>query len=216
MFSSHLASHDRPLIILCICRFEKMHPAPVWATEARKKIMKKKRARESKNVQGEEQASGSDSDASSDDDVDDEVDELFRTTTGTKRKYHRNGLLESGEIDIDRVRDANQVEATSGAIVEIGFHSRAQVLFSATSDRRLRLFQVCSHRASGLSLLTLYLFSLLTHYADRRYGECSTTNNSCPRATHHFGRFPSLRLIDSNDRFSSLLHVIRFTNWSSY
>lgn len=29
-----------------------------------------------------------------------------------------------------------------GAIVEVGFHPRAQVLFSATSDRRLRLFQI--------------------------------------------------------------------------
>lgn len=83
-----------------------MHPAPSWATEARRKVMKK-RARENK-IGGEDD--DEDEDESSEDE--DEVDNLFRATGGKKRPS-RKGLLKAGEIDIDRVRDANQVEASS-------------------------------------------------------------------------------------------------------
>ncbi|KWU45929.1 WD40 repeat-like protein [Rhodotorula sp. JG-1b] len=130
-------------------QFEKMHPPPQWAVDARRKILRR-RAAEAKHggnaallIESDE-SDASDNEAASADEKD-EVDDLFRKATigGTKggRKV-RGGKIEPGEIDIDRVRDANQHEAKSGAIVEVGFHPRAQVLFSATSDRRLRLFQI--------------------------------------------------------------------------
>lgn len=78
--------------------------------------MKKNRAKEAGAIR-EDQDSGDSDEANSsvaeeEGDVDDEVDDLFRTT-GAKTKSGRKGLLKSGELDIDRVRDANQAEATS-------------------------------------------------------------------------------------------------------
>lgn len=69
----------------------------------------KKRARENR-IGGEDEDEDEDEDESSEDE--DEVDNLFRATGGKKRPS-RKGLLKAGEIDIDRVRDANQVEASS-------------------------------------------------------------------------------------------------------
>lgn len=90
-------------------RYEKMHPSPAWATDARRKILKKRRA----------QAEGSlvahdldDSDVESEEEDEEMVDDLFRSTAGRKGRRGK-GALPEGEIDIDRVRDANQVEATS-------------------------------------------------------------------------------------------------------
>ncbi|KAK4703047.1 U3 small nucleolar RNA-associated protein 18, partial [Phenoliferia sp. Uapishka_3] len=121
-------------------QFEKLHPAPAWAVDARRKIMKK-RARAAKESGDEDDADEDKSDDGESDDAEEEVANLFRTTGG-KPKAGRRGLLKAGDIDIDRVRDANQAEVSSGNVVSVGFHPRAQVLFSATSDRRLRLFQI--------------------------------------------------------------------------
>lgn len=95
-------------------RFEKMHPVPSWATDARKKIMKRNRARE---LGRDNEDDDSDLEDDDDDDIDEEVDDLFRST-GAKRKNERKGLLKPGDLDIDRVRDANQVEATSVSSIQ--------------------------------------------------------------------------------------------------
>ncbi|ORY75998.1 WD40-repeat-containing domain protein [Leucosporidium creatinivorum] len=118
-------------------QFEKMHPAPAWATEARRKVLKK-RAKGAASGRAGAEDEDSEDEMSGDED---EVDDLFRGA-GTTKKTSRRGLLQPGEIEIDRVRDANQAEATSSGVVFLGFHPRAQVLFSATADRRLRLFQI--------------------------------------------------------------------------
>ncbi|KAM0755857.1 WD40 repeat-like protein [Meredithblackwellia eburnea MCA 4105] len=122
-------------------QYEKLHPAPAWVTEARKRLSKKRQRRDEDSEEG-----GSESDGS-----DDEVDDLFRAARLGKGK--RRGLLSSGEIDIDRVRDANQADTSTASIAALGFHPRAQVLFSATSDRRLRLFQIDGTNNSLLQTL---------------------------------------------------------------
>ncbi|GAA5899759.1 hypothetical protein JCM8208_004556 [Rhodotorula glutinis] len=130
-------------------QFEKLHPPPQWAVDARRKILRRRAAAAQHGGNAALALDSDVSDASDEDgegsaDERDEADELFsRAVIGGKggRKV-KGGKLEPGEIDIDRVRDANQHEQGSGPVVEIGFHPRAQVLFSATSDRRLRLFQV--------------------------------------------------------------------------
>ncbi|KDE09376.1 hypothetical protein MVLG_00283 [Microbotryum lychnidis-dioicae p1A1 Lamole] len=121
-------------------QFEKMHPPPAWAVEARRKVLKQKEKAAQQGASGladddDDEDAEVDSDAAAE-----EVDDLFRTTGTIKRKRTR-GILASGDIDIDRVRDANQAETSGKKIVALGFHPRAQVLFSATDDRRLRLFQ---------------------------------------------------------------------------
>ncbi|TNY22932.1 WD40-repeat-containing domain protein [Rhodotorula diobovata] len=132
-------------------QFEKLHPPPQWAVDARRKILRRRAAQAQHGGNAALLVDSDVSDASDDGeegagsaDERDEADELFsRAVVGGKGgKKVKGGKLEPGEIDIDRVRDANQHEQGSGPVVEIGFHPRAQVLFSATSDRRLRLFQV--------------------------------------------------------------------------
>lgn len=94
-----------------------MHPPPAWATEARRKLAQKK----AKNAGTAGRAIGAIIDSDDESDVsdepsgdEDEVDNLFRaTTTKSRGRRIRGGLLDKGEIDIDRVRDANQEEASS-------------------------------------------------------------------------------------------------------
>lgn len=72
----------------------------------------KKRARAAKES-GDEAGSAEEEDESDEsDDAEEEVDNLFRSTGG-KKKAGRRGLLKAGDIDIDRVRDANQAEVSS-------------------------------------------------------------------------------------------------------
>ncbi|GAA5843255.1 hypothetical protein JCM5353_000721 [Sporobolomyces roseus] len=130
-------------------QFEKLHPTPQWALDARKKILRKRAAQAQHGGNAallvDSDVSDAETDSQDGDSADekDEVDDLFRKATiGGGGKRLKGGRLEPGELDIDRVRDANQHDAKSAPIVEIGFHPRAQVLFSATSDRRLRLFQI--------------------------------------------------------------------------
>ncbi|BGO93747.1 hypothetical protein NBRC10512_006627 [Rhodotorula toruloides] len=129
-------------------QFEKLHPPPQWAVEARRKVLRRRAAQAQHGGNAALLLDSDVSDASDEEgdsaDEKDEADDLFRKATvgGKGGKKVKGGRLEPGEIDIERVRDANQHEQKSGAVVEVGFHPRAQVLFSATSDRRLRLFQI--------------------------------------------------------------------------
>ncbi|BGP18481.1 hypothetical protein JCM10213_001203 [Rhodosporidiobolus nylandii] len=148
-------------------QFEKLNPTPQWAIDARRKVLRKRRA-EAEHGGNAALLLGSDvSDASDDEDdsadEQDEAEELFSKVTlgGKHGRKVKGGKLEPGEIDIDRVRDANQHQpklagkTASAPVTEIGFHPRAQVLFSATSDRRLRLFQIDG--TDNPLLQTLYL-----------------------------------------------------------
>lgn len=83
-----------------------MHPVPKWAIEARRKVLKR-RALEAK---GESLVVDSDDEVASG--SDDDVDDLFRSAK-IRRKVGRRSAIPSGEIEIDRVRDANQAEASS-------------------------------------------------------------------------------------------------------
>lgn len=116
-----LWSHELTIPARQWCRrFEKMHPPPQWAVDARRKILRR-RAAEAKHggnaallIESDE-SDASDNEAASADEKD-EVDDLFRKATigGTRggRKV-KGGKIEPREIDIDRVRDANQHEAKS-------------------------------------------------------------------------------------------------------
>lgn len=90
-------------------RFEKMHPAPAWATEARRKVLKKRSKAAASGRVGAEDAD-SEEEMSGDED---EVDDLFRGAGTGGQKATRRSALPQGEIEIDRVRDGNQAEATS-------------------------------------------------------------------------------------------------------
>ncbi|GAA5969618.1 hypothetical protein JCM11641_008180 [Rhodosporidiobolus odoratus] len=130
-------------------QFEKLHPTPQWAVDARRKILRKRAAKAEHGgnaafLLDSDVSDASDEEGEASADEQDEAEDLFAKVTlgGKNGRKVKGGKIEPGELDIDRVRDANQHEQGSGAIVEVGFHPRAQVLFSATSDRRLRLFQI--------------------------------------------------------------------------
>ena len=84
-----------------------MHPTPAWVIDARRKALKR-RARAQLGAGAaipDDDESGSDIESSSEQD-EEEVHDLFRRA-GSARRAPR-GLLQQGELDIDRVRDANQ------------------------------------------------------------------------------------------------------------
>lgn len=112
-------------------RFEKMHPAPAWATEARRKVLRK-RSKAAKSGAAVAEDGESDEGMSGDED---EVDDLFRSAGG-KKKATRRGLLQQGEIEIDRVRDANQAEATSVGIWHFPYILSALLTLSHSTERR--------------------------------------------------------------------------------
>ena len=74
---------------------------------------------------------------------DDRVERLLQSTAGILSQ-RRSKVLEKGNIDIIRLRDANQSARTEGDVESVQFHPSptVSVLLTAGADRRLRLFNV--------------------------------------------------------------------------
>lgn len=143
-------------------RFEKMHPPPQWAVDARRKILRR-RAAEAKHGGNAALLIDSDaSDASSNEDDDsadekDEVDDLFRKAAvgGKGGKKVKGGKIEPGEIDVDRVRDANQHEAKSVSRRCRSARVPEKALTCSSSPNRAPLSRSASTRAPKSSSLLL-------------------------------------------------------------
>lgn len=116
-----------------IVRFERINPVPQWAAEARSKLSGKKRRREELELDY--------SDVTSEDE--DRVEKLLQSTAGILSQ-RRSKTIEKGNIDIVRLRDANQAARTEGDVEAVQFHPSptVSVLLTAGADRRLRLFNV--------------------------------------------------------------------------
>ena len=73
----------------------------------------------------------------------DRVEKLLQSTAGILSQ-RKSKVLEKGNIDIVRLRDANQIARTDGDVEAIQFHPSptVSVLLTAGADRRLRLFNV--------------------------------------------------------------------------
>ena len=110
-------------------RFERINPVPQWAVEARSKLSGKKRRRDEMELDGSE--------------GDDRVERLLQSTAGILSQ-RKSKVLEKGNIDIIRLRDANQSARTEGDVESVQFHPSptVSVLLTAGADRRLRLFNV--------------------------------------------------------------------------
>lgn len=106
--------------------FERIQPAPEWANQAKSKA-KAKRRRSSNN------------------DEDDEImDKLLSNANGIIEQNEKGPGIQKGILSIERLRDANLSAKAQGQVKALQFHPSAQVplLFTASSDRRLRLFNV--------------------------------------------------------------------------
>jgi U3 small nucleolar RNA-associated protein 18 len=114
-------------------RFERINPVPQWATEARSKLSGKKRRRDEMELDGPG--------ANSEDE--DRMEKLLQSTAGILSQ-RKSKVLDKGNIDIARLRDANQSARTEGDVEAIQFHPSptVSVLLTAGADRRLRLFNV--------------------------------------------------------------------------
>lgn len=107
-------------------QYEKIHPTPEWAADARKKRSKRRR-----EGQGDSEA-------------EEGVEELVSSTRGILSSDRKEGRIEPGVLAIERLRDANQAAQAEGEIKSIQFHpsSSVSVLLAASADRRVRLFNV--------------------------------------------------------------------------
>lgn len=60
-----------------------------------------------------------------------------------KQAHSIRRALPSGDLELHRLRDANQVERDNKSpITALEFHPTAQVLFTTSEDRRLKLYQI--------------------------------------------------------------------------
>ena len=104
---------------LCSPRsFQTVNGAPAWATNARKR-------REAEPVEDEPlDATG------------------LLQPAAKKGKRRGRGAIKAGTIAMERLRDVTAVGHAKMRIESLGFHPSVNVLYTASSDRRLRLYQV--------------------------------------------------------------------------
>ena len=119
-------------------QYEKINPTPRWASAARRKL----------HPTGKKGPRISSSSASEpDDDLEEETDivsTLISSTDGVLSTAPKS-ILPQGTLEIERLRDANQSAKSEGQVKAVQFHPspQAPILLAASSDRRLRLFNVC-------------------------------------------------------------------------
>ena len=131
-------------------QFEKINPTPEWATNARSRVRgsaTEKRSRIS-----------TDSEAEEEEDREGEGDPDSLNTllagTGSVVATRRAKILAQGTLAIERLRDANLSAKADGEVKVVQFHPSPQVpvCLVASSDRRLRLFNVRTVSSSHLSV----------------------------------------------------------------
>ena len=117
-------------------QFEKINPTPGWASSARKKLHPRKAKRRRSSA----------SSGSSLGDEEENIHDLLYSTGGILGSVEKPGPLPQGTLAIERLRDANQAAQSEGGIKALQFHPSPQipVLVTASADRRVRLFNVCT------------------------------------------------------------------------
>lgn len=109
--------------------FERIQPVPEWASKAKSRVKAKRRR--SSNAEDDDSADG--------------LDNLLSTADGILKAKEKDTPLQKGVLTIERLRDANISAKAQGQLKALQFHPSAKVplLFTASSDRRIRLFNVC-------------------------------------------------------------------------
>ena len=120
-------------------QYQRINPTPDWASNARRKL------HPSKSKQHRSSFS-SPLDSDNDDQEQDTISDLLSSTGGILRTVKRSSNLAQGTLRIERLRDANQSAKSEGHVKSVQFHPSPQVpvLLTASSDRRLSLFNVPS------------------------------------------------------------------------
>lgn len=126
-------------------QYERINPEPSWAAKARK----------TRGVDEPDDGNTSES-----------LHGLLSSTSGiliqSQRKSRAGVLLPSGTLEIERLRDANQVAQGSGSgeVKVVTFHpsERVPVLCVGTADRRIRLFNVSFINTRSILHVVFYIF----------------------------------------------------------
>ena len=142
-------------------QFEKVNPAPEWAANARRRLRTDPRERRHASTDSEEKEQEQESEAP------------LLSETGSVLSRRHTRVIEHGTLSVERLRDANLSAPAEGEIKSVRFHPSPQVsiLLAASSDRRLRLYNVryhssiptcaqTSYRSTGIPtpISTLYTF----------------------------------------------------------
>ncbi|KAJ3839760.1 WD40-repeat-containing domain protein [Lentinula raphanica] len=122
-------------------QFERLNPEPDWASKARTKPSQHDDAENEKS----------------------DILTLLSSTSGIRQTASlRSKTLSPGNIDISRLRDANQSAQNSGCgnVTSLAFHpsERVPVLCVGSSDRRVRMYNIDGHTSPLLQ--TLHIPSL--------------------------------------------------------
>ena len=114
--------------------FERIQPVPEWASKAKSKVKAKRRRSSNADDDDENAIEG--------------MGGLLSSINGIIEEKDDRSPLQKGVLSIERLRDANLSAKAQGQIKALQFHPSAQVplLFTASSDRRLRLFNVSCQR----------------------------------------------------------------------
>ncbi|PVU87915.1 hypothetical protein BB559_005828 [Furculomyces boomerangus] len=121
-------------------QFKKINPIPTWATKANKSKGKDQPSHSDSDDDIEKENRNSNKSIYENDNYLQDIDEFLLNSKSMQRK--RNKPIESGTIDILRVKNANQMDPSESVIQQVEFHPRSNVLMVAGNDRRLGLFEV--------------------------------------------------------------------------
>jgi U3 small nucleolar RNA-associated protein 18 len=115
-------------------QFQRINPVPDWASNVRQKLHPKRRRPSTSSASRSEH----------DDAEENDVAGLISSTTGILGAAKKSSVLAQGTLRIERLRDANQSAGADGSIKTVQFHPspHVPVLLTASSDRRLSLFNV--------------------------------------------------------------------------
>ncbi|KAL1916838.1 uncharacterized protein VTP21DRAFT_5542 [Calcarisporiella thermophila] len=113
-------------------QFSKIYPVPNWAVLSRKKQQND----ENSDYSDEEREHSGDEETAEDEDV-----RLFQQSHGLLSK-RKPKTLPAGEIEVTRMKNANQMAYSQSVVTSLSFHPSGQVLMTSGLDKTLRLFQI--------------------------------------------------------------------------
>lgn len=110
-------------------QFERMNPKPNWLAE-RQNLKRKQTDGESDDEESDPEG----------------IDQILRKTgkiSKNKPKYRSGVALPQGELEVERLRDANQANLTRSPISSIQFHPHSPILFTASpKSHTLSFFKI--------------------------------------------------------------------------
>mmetsp|Transcript_17016 Transcript_17016/g.28701 ORF Transcript_17016/g.28701 Transcript_17016/m.28701 type:complete len:535 (+) Transcript_17016:177-1781(+) len=137
---------------------QRLNPRTNWA-----ELASERRARKRRQV-ALNGGHGSDSEEEEEEEDDEELITASTRTAGRLTKSSAvGGRLPRGELQVSRLKDANQMEPSKAVVRSVQFHLNGQLLLTAGLDKSLRLFQIDGSRNPKVQ--TVFLEDMPIHTA---------------------------------------------------